>query len=142
MLGLLAGCGAPEVTTEEFIARADAICRETKDEVASLPPPRLPSEIEEHVKRAALIIDDGLDRLRQLEIPEADRPTVEGFFRALQDSVGYLPGFGRAAARNKTIKLQEATEKLEETSERAQDIATAFGFKVCGGVSDQDLGST
>lgn len=139
---MLIGCGAGEVTTEEFIARADAICAETKQQVEALPPPALPVQIEAHLKRSAEIIDAGLDRLRTLEVPAKDRPTVDAFLEASANAVGYLPGLGRAAARNKPVKLQEATSKLETASKRAHDIARAFGFKVCGGVSDGGLGST
>ncbi|MFN2525792.1 MAG: hypothetical protein ABR505_05955 [Actinomycetota bacterium] len=138
---LFAGCADNGVTTQEFIARADAICSEMKEDIEALPSPRLPSEIGPHVNASAQVISRGLDRVRALEYPEKDRPTVEAFLERATEAVGYLPGLGRAAAKNQTVKLQETTSKLEAASERAREIARAFGFKVCGGVSDQDLAS-
>lgn len=138
---LAATCADAGPTTEEFIARADAICGEMRQEVGALPQPRLPGDIRAVVDESVAVIDRGLDRLRALEIPEEDRPAVEAFLEKSGEAVGYLPSVGRAAAKNQTVKLQEATSKLEAASDRAQEIARAIGFKVCGGVSDDDLGS-
>ena len=74
-LTLLAGCGG-RLSREQFIARADEIGEEIDRETEELGKPRTREEFEEFVERGQEITIEGIERIRQLEPPEADEERV------------------------------------------------------------------
>jgi hypothetical protein len=133
---------------EEFIAEGDAICADGQLEAAELG--RRAREIEaqrdtlseaELVERAAEIWDDQIavieryrDRFEDLDPPAGDEARVDEFIATFDD--------GAAKGREIKASLDEGKAPSPELLQayfgivaRGNELARAFGFRVCGLVS-------
>jgi hypothetical protein len=163
-VALLIGCGASDNETEvaptttattagaderqEFIAEGDAICADGQVEAAELR--RRAQEIEaqrgtlsdaELVERAAEVWDDQIalieryrDRFRDLDPPPGDEARVEEFVATFDEGI--------EGARNIKAALDDGEAPSPERLQtyfgivaRGNELARAFGFRVCGNIS-------
>lgn len=138
----LVACGGGGLAKEEYIARADEICRASDRETEDLEVPRGVTETREFLEEAESITRRTLERLRELEPPEEDEARIEEMLTKVERAVDLLPQLGQALAQQDTQEGQadarQIATEIQEASSEAQEIARAYGFKECGGVSGAD----
>ncbi len=88
---LAAGCGDDRLTKEEYIAQADAICKEGNEKMLALAVPTGLEEVAELAGQAIEIQEQAVADLRALKPPEADeailtRPTTSSTGRSRSGS--------------------------------------------------------
>jgi hypothetical protein len=137
----LSSCGddSTSVSKSEFIKRADEICYDRLSDAEA----RILRYMEENDltpltvttgDRAGLVArtilfpyyQGQIDEIRSLEAPEQDRGVVTAFLTATQDVVDQSREHPSAFARS----LAGGRNPFSEASQ----IATEYGFKVCGGI--------
>jgi hypothetical protein len=120
-----------ELSQEEFIDEADAICEEGNIAIASLaetsagdPTTALSEERE--------IVGGMLDQLSTLGAPSEEESTLDEFIDALEELADNLDKQELAAERDDATSLAEL--ETEETAIRTEVAAAAedYGFKECG----------
>lgn len=132
---ILASCGGDPLTKEDFLAQADAICAEAEERIEDLERPTNPEQIDGFVQQARELTENTLERLRELEPPEADADQIERMLDAIQRAVDQLPALAEAAKTNDTQAIADASREVQEATETSREIASEYGFEKCGGVA-------
>ena len=130
---LAAGCGGDDegipsgdVSKAEYISRADAICAKGDAEISAAAEQRFGDKPPSNDQVSAFIedtvvpnIQGQLDRLRELEAPEADLDQVEQIYDTAQENLDVLA---------------EAPEDFvdEEPFAEANKLARGYGLRQCG----------
>jgi hypothetical protein len=133
---------------EAFIAEGDAICAEGQLEAAELR--RRAQEIEaqrgtlsdaELVERAAVVWDDQIavieryrDRFEDLEPPAGDEARVEEFIASFEDGIDRARDI-KSALDDGEAPSPELLQAYFGIVARGNELARAFGFRVCGNLS-------
>lgn len=125
-------CGNDALSKEEYIERADAICRETERQTQDLERPRTPEELAGFVDEAERVTADLLRQLRDLQPPEEDRQEIDALLNKIQEALGYLPSIARAAEERSAARIKQLGRELREVSSEANEMARDYGFQVCG----------
>lgn len=125
-------CADEGLSKEEFIERADAICRESEEQTEEIEPPRTPEELAGFVDEAERITGDLLRKLRDLEAPEEDRQEIDALLNKIQEALGHLPEIGRAAEEESAERIKQLGRELRDVSAEANEMARDYGFEVCG----------
>ncbi len=151
----LAGCGddkdepaanasggaAKPLTKAQFIARADAICRDVKaaqqpytDRIRAL------SRVDQ-LERLAPILEGaqeesrkGLQRLRALPAPEEDRATLDGYYAAAQKLLDAGAELAAAAKANDRARGRKVAASAGALSADEQRLADDYGLEDCNDV--------
>ncbi len=131
---VLIGCGdsSESISKEEFIAKADAICKESSERMATGFSKRLKdakklvkpqnAELEKLVGDVMVPnIEREIEELRALGIPAGDEERVEAMIEALEEGV-------EVAERNP----QAVTVSSDAVFGIAARIAAEYGLEVCG----------
>jgi citrate lyase beta subunit len=130
-LVLFVACGTGRLSQEEFIAAADEICADMEREVEEMGKPRSQEEFEEFVERSQEITIQGIERIRELEPPEADEERIERMLDLRAEAVRYLPEVQRAVETQDFEAMQEIGTRIQEAYGEAQQIALEYGFRDC-----------
>jgi hypothetical protein len=133
-----------ELTREEFISRADAICVEANAEVANLPSPNLadpaatPSTIREvvEIQRAAR------RRLAALKPPPEDVPAIREWLRFVDASVDQAERVARALERDERQAVNDANAEGSDARLEADQLARQYGLTRCAAEDPQPTTST
>ncbi len=135
MIGLVVVALAPACdggpTKQEYIARADAICREVNRRTAGLNRPRNKQEFVEYASRAKLETEKALSRLRELEPPQEDAELIERWLDLSERAVERLPEVVEAIESGDNQRVAEASAEIRAISQKVQQIARAYGFEEC-----------
>ena len=130
--------GAAEVTREEYVARAEPICKRNteanrrifkgvKEEVKA---GRLKAA-STHFTRAADALEKTISQLRALPRPPADATRLAQWLGYLQKESSYLDRIGKALAAEDKAKAQTLAVRLNRNSNLANNKVLAFGFDYC-----------
>ena len=139
---LAAGCGnddggdgaaeSQRLTKEEYIAQADAICKEANDRIAALPEPQSTDELAVLGQQVLDIGQEELDRLRALQPPAADEATVNGAYDLIEQQLGVAADLVNAAGDGELGQVQELLDQGEQLNDQADQIARDYGLEECG----------
>jgi hypothetical protein len=150
-LGLL-GCGGGDdgPTKDDFISKADEICKDVRAEGEAIDKsdPKTPQELVQYADRADKFIAGGLERIKDIELPKdsADREGAQAYVDQLEKSgngveqlktdAGELQ---QAVEANDKAQVQSVGEQLKQTAQEVKDagneadkLATDYGMKECG----------
>lgn len=140
-VALVAGCGgdsdsdsdsgdASALTKSQFIKQGDAICSKIhKEQLANMEAygKKNPNSLATKSGQEAVVIEVALppinkaaDGLDALGAPEGDEEEIDAFIQAMEELVEEGEG-------NPATLLEEGTDPFEEVN----DLARAYGFKVC-----------
>lgn len=135
LLAGLAGCGDGNddaITKAEFMKRADVICEENakvrSDAAVELlkehkqgPPPE---KVEELVIEVALpAIQEELDLLSALPVPEGEAERIDAILAALEKGIGKIEA-----------NPEKTTERSLEWFREFETLAVNYGFDECGNI--------
>lgn len=130
-----AGCGGgggDRLTLEEFVAQADAICKEYNAKFDALGEPESQDELGSFVREGQGIAEDQVAALRELSPPEDTEAKIEEAYATLDEQVALFDDFADAADASDEAKIQEISGKLDDLNEKADSIAEEIGLKECG----------
>ena len=132
---LLAGCGAgnPGLPKAEWIARADKICANARDDIAALPRPGTLAEVGAYATKTLKISERELAELRNLNEPRADRDTVAKMLQFVEDGIHATERVEKAAKNGDAEAATSAIDEVNGLTDRANKLARDYGLKVCGG---------
>lgn len=135
-ISLAAGCGGDggngELTAEEFRQQADAICAEFEGKLDAVEQPTSPDDIERFVDEAVPIIEEGTQKLSDLEPPEEFR---DEWTRVVEINAENLETIKKVQAALQDGNLEESQQLLQEAGgneEEADRLAREIGLSKCG----------
>jgi ABC-type Na+ efflux pump permease subunit len=134
-VAIAAACGggsAGELTKDQWIARADAVCAALAEELQAVPEPRTPVEIGEAGRQVFEIASRRLAELRDLPPPAADAAAIDEMLDAFEKVVTVSRQFTEAIAAGDEEAAAELFPQLEHRSREAEGLAEAYGLHVCG----------
>ena len=144
MIMALVACGDSGPTREEYIAKADAFCKERNAEAkkrnAKLQQIATEAQSEdEFFEKATPELEDGLEwtrdgqqEFKDIEPPEADKETIDKFVAATDDELAVLEKVVEAAKARDIERFADLANEQQNIDDRANKIAQDYGFKVCG----------
>jgi|RhiMetdeSRZDD1v2_1073273.scaffolds.fasta_scaffold626359_2 hypothetical protein len=125
------GDDSSDVTKEEFIANADAVCKETNDKIEALVDDLSEDTSAEEaaqftVDEAIPLFRDQIDQLRDLDLPAADADDIEQLWDDLDTSTDELE---QQLKDDPEVAFSEDFDPFADENKAATD----YGFKECGG---------
>lgn len=134
----LAACGSEEeverLTKQEFITRADDICRTANSAVEDLGYPTTSDELASYVAEVEEISGKALGEIARLEPPEADAKEVQDAITKLQSALDLLNEYQQADASGNKVASLVALQEANSAALEAQSFAESYGFRECGRV--------
>ncbi len=133
----VAGCsggggGDDRLSKDEFIAQADAICKEANEKLDALGEPASFEEVASLAGDAIAIQEDAIAQLRALEPPAEDEATLNEAYALLDRQVEVGRQIQEAAAAGDAAKIEELVAEIEPIDEEADQIAADYGLEECG----------
>lgn len=129
------GCGGgsdAELTKDEWIAGADAVCAALAEELQAVPEPQTPEETGESGRQVFEIASRRLGELRDLPPPAADAAAIDEMLVAFEEVVMLGRELTEAIAAGDEEAAAELFPQLEDRSREAEERAAAYGLEVCG----------
>jgi hypothetical protein len=145
----LVACGDSGPTREEYIAKADAFCKErnaeAKERNEKLQAIATEAQSEdEFLTKARPQLEDGLEWTRDgqedfqdIEPPEADQETIDEFVAATADEIAVLEKVVEAARDGDFERFADLANEQQNIDGRADEIAKDYGFKECGNEANE-----
>jgi hypothetical protein len=145
----LVACGDSGPTREEYIAQADAFCKErnaeAKERNAKLQEIATAAKSEdEFFENATPELEEGLEWTRDgqedfkdIEPPEADQETIDKFLAATADEIAVLEKVVEAAREGDIERFADLANEQQNIDGRADEIAQDYGFKECGSEANE-----
>jgi hypothetical protein len=135
----------PALTKEEFIAKADAICKElnantaARNEVDAAQTALQANETPATRARLATAMRTyateqrvALDKFRVLEPPPADRATIFRYEDGLSHGLLLFESLASAIEKNEVSRARVLYDEAESNVNRQRGLAQGYGFKECG----------
>jgi len=132
---LLAGCGAgnPGLPKAEWIAQADKICANARDDIAALPTPGTLAEVGVYAAKTRKIAEREFAELRNLNAPRADQDTITKLLQFVEDGIHATARVEEAAKKGNAEAATSAIDEVNGLTDQANALARAYGLQVCGG---------
>ncbi|MCC6224409.1 MAG: hypothetical protein IT201_13085 [Thermoleophilia bacterium] len=136
LAGVAAGCGGggggDRLSKEEFIAQADAICKQANADIDALGEPTSLEEIVTLAASAIKIQEESLAELRALKPPEEDEATLNEAYDLVEQQVEVGKKVQAAAEAGDMETIEALIAENEPLDEQADQIALDYGLTECG----------
>ena len=130
---------AKPLTKTEYIEQADPICGNLNSQLESLNEEVLRQlsgrdfeAAADTVSEAVEVSRSGIRKLEALPKPTGDETVLDQLDEARQQIVAVLMSGEDAIRQEALVRIGSLPGKLEAADQRADGIATGYGFKVCG----------
>jgi hypothetical protein len=129
----LVGCGGEgkRLSREEYAQKADAICAEGNRKTDKLPSPANLQELADVSDRTRDILADAIDDLRKLEPPSDEQKLVDQWLAQLKTLTDDLAEIRDKARASDLQGVQATAERAQAHNDRANELGTTLGMKVC-----------
>jgi len=146
-LAMLAGCGGGDddkpggqsasgggsaLSKEEFIRRADNLCREFRSKSLAGANPQTFDELRRTIDEVLPPAQRTLKKFQRLKPPPGDERIIRSYLDAQRETLSLLRQLGDAAEAGDREAAERYADALRESGGRAKRIAQGYGFKVCG----------
>ena len=135
-LGLLivfAGCGSSNTLTKaELIEKGDKICETYKEKTDKIQPPKNFQDLEKSTEQVKQNAQEAFDDFSDLNPPKDDEGTIDEFLSIKEELIGQMDEVIKAAADQDAAKVQKIVQEGTEKGDKSKEIASEYGFKVCG----------
>jgi hypothetical protein len=130
--------GAAELTRDEYVARAEPICKRNTEAnqrifqgaAAQVKAGKLKAA-STHFTRATTAFEKTIAQLKAVPQPVADEAKLAKWLGYLQSESSYLGQIAKALAREDKAKAQTLSVRLNRNSNLANNTVLAFGFDYC-----------
>jgi galactokinase len=142
-------CGDSGPSREDYIAKADAFCKErnaeAKERNEKLQQIATSAKTEdEFFDEATPELEDGLEwtrdgqeEFKDIEAPEADQETIDKLVAATDDEIAVLEKVVEAAKARDFERFGDLINDQQNIDERANEIAQDYGLKECGSEANE-----
>lgn len=127
----LAACSGDD-SKEDFIAAADAVCRDADERVAGLERPRGEKGVRAYVEQAEEISAGLVEDLKDLEPPAGDAAEVDAMIGDLERATSLLEPLMRASVNRDADAIEKLQEEVRQVTDDVSELAKSYGFEVCG----------
>lgn len=133
---VVAGCGGgggggDRLSKDEYVAQADAICKEVEQKGDAIEEPTSLEDVGRFVDEALPVFDDGLDRLRELRPPAELQDAVDDWLATGNETRDLLEELKDVAGDGDAAKVQELGGKGEDLDKKSDDLARQIGLEEC-----------
>jgi hypothetical protein len=126
------GGGGNGLSAAEFRQQADAICAEFEGKLNDLGSPSSVDELADFVDKAVPIIEEGNNRLQDLEPPDELADDWDKAMTIQNKNLQITKDLQDAIHANDDIKVQELVAKLDATDAETTRLARNIGLENCG----------
>jgi hypothetical protein len=138
--GFVAACGGSDAPSkEDFIAEAAQICADynadAKQAQAEFQTAIEAGDLEgaaQLFEENAAAINEGIDEIEAIGLPEGDEETIEGWFELGRQQADVAAEMADASAADDGQALDAALEEGNQIQEEADAIADEYGMVDCG----------
>jgi hypothetical protein len=133
----LAGCGGSDgessapLTQAELVAKADAVCKQSKADIDAIQDPTDIAGLATAIDAQLKIIEDAMNELKELNPPENLASDYEAWLAALDAKLEVTKEARDAAETGVTAEVEKAIEKLDIDTSEEEKLAKKIGFKEC-----------
>jgi hypothetical protein len=143
--GFIAACGGSDAPSkEDFIAEADQICADynldAKDKQAEFQSAIDSGDLEgaaQIFEENAAAINDGIDEIEAIGLPEGDEETIESWFDLGRQQADIAGEMADAIAADDGQALDAALAEGDQIQQEADAIADDYGMVDCGSAGNQ-----
>lgn len=129
---LVAACGGGGgVSAEDFLDELEDICRDIERDLDRLDDPDSYESLAALAGDARDIIEDGLDAMNELEVPEDLQRDVDDFLELVEENSDIIRDLGRAAADQDDAAITEANDRLAVVRADRNEVAEDLGADRC-----------
>lgn len=133
---LAAGCGGDGgnggLTAEEFRQQADAICAEFESKLDAIDQPSSPDDLKRFVNDAVPIIEDGTQKLSDLEPPEELQDKWTRVIEINEENLETIKNVQTALEDDDVGEAQRLIQESGGNEEEADRLAREIGLTKCG----------
>ncbi len=133
-LAIAAACSHTQ-SIDEWVSKADAICRQAQTNADSDPPPQSPLP-GDRLRLTATRTRDEVDALRKLDEPSEQKSAVAEYFITLDHRDEALQNFAEALDKAPAQGPAPSRAVLEDVTTQAYTQAAALGLNDCNGGVD------
>ena len=126
------GSSSSAPSKSEFIKRADAICVKGSHAQDALPQPASNAELAGYVKHVYAIERGVVQDVRGLQPPSGDASTINSMLDSVDRALAFESDVEAAAMGGDQSAVNNAQAKGAKDLNKANTIATRYGFKACG----------
>ena len=133
----LAGCGGGgdsaggTLTKAEFVAQANAICKDYDARIDALGDPGSIEDLVGLAEKAKPIAEDGVARLRALKAPENLQASYDEYLATGDANIELLVQLGEAAKSGDVAAIEKIGTEGEDNADKAHGIAAELGLTEC-----------
>jgi hypothetical protein len=128
----MAGCGGDEQLTEaELREQGNAICARYEKQIDELPVPSSVDQIPAYVGKAAPIVEDEIEALKELDPPDEDQETFDQMIAEAEKTLAAGKSLSDAAEKGDDVAVEEALNEGNVASEKADEHARSLGLTEC-----------
>ena len=128
----LAGCGGDEQLTEaELREQANAICARYEKQIDEVPVPSSVDQIPAYVGKAAPIVEDEIEALKELDPPDEDEETFDQMIAEAEKTLAAGKSLSEAAGKGDDAAVEKALNEGNVASEKADEHARSLGLTEC-----------
>ena len=136
LLGAVAGCGddgPQQVSAEELVAEADAVCTEGRERFTAIQsePLRNANDAENQTRELIESADDELNELRDLVPPDELQEAYNAYLEARIRVIEVFRQGLDAAEQDDDQAYVDAQTRAAAGAAKRQELARAVGFSVC-----------
>ena len=133
----LAGCGGGgdtaggTLTKAEFVAQANAICKDYDARIDALGEPGSIEDLVGLAEKAKPIAEDGVAKLRALKAPEDLQASYDEYLATGDVNIELVVQLGEAAKSGDVAAIEKIGTEGEENADKAHGIAAELGLTDC-----------
>jgi hypothetical protein len=130
----LAGCGGGGKTAlskSEFVAQANAICKDYDARIDALGDPASLEDLVGLAAKAKPIAEDGVAKLRALKAPEELQAGYDEYLATGDVNIELLVQLGEAAKSGDVAAIEKMGTDGEDNADKAHGIAAELGLTEC-----------
>ncbi len=129
------GGGGERLSLEDFVAQADAICKEYEGKLDALGEPKTMSDLADLVREGKAVASEQMVKLRELSPPGEIEASVDEAYATLDQQIRLFDDLIEAASAEDTAKVNEIVEQGTVLDDKADALAKKVGLKECGSTS-------
>jgi hypothetical protein len=128
----MAGCGGEDQLTQaELREQGNAICAKYDKQIDALPVPSAVEEIPAYVAKAAPIVEDEIEALKELNPPDGDQETFDQMIAEEEKTLTAGKALSDAAEKGDDAAVEKALNEGNVSSNRADEHAQTLGLTEC-----------
>ena len=128
----VAACGGgSRLSTPQFDAKANAICKKYNAKINAVPAPKSLNDVPAYVGEVKPFVERGVDEIASLNPPRELQDTYDRWLRTQRAALGEVDQLRRAAEKNDLLAVNRTIGQLHERNKRGNALAAQLGASVC-----------